>query len=170
MLLRALLRPPVLQAAVVFRASRSSSAASRPLAVQAQAMDPLESQTAERFASGAQASPSGGGGGAAAGGVTRVAVAQMTSGSSPDQNFETVSRLAKVCSRAAYMCGGCTRCIAACALPAAAQPTLPPAPMLQEAAARGCKMLFLPENVSFLGSSFTEVRAWRASSDGMRRG
>ncbi len=36
------------------------------------------------------------------------------------------------------------------------------APLLQEAVARGCKMLFLPENVSFLGTSFTEVRVLTA--------
>ena len=36
---------------------------------------------------------------------------------------------------------------------------LPPAPppTLQEARRQGCSMLFLPENVSFLGRSFTEV-------------
>lgn len=35
----------------------------------------------------------------------------------------------------------------------------------QDAVARGCRMLFLPENVSFLGTSFTEVcilpAAWK---------
>ncbi|PRW59651.1 nitrilase 2 isoform A [Chlorella sorokiniana] len=83
------------------------------------------------FARMEQASPSGDGGcgGETAGGA-RVAVAQMTSGSSTDANFLTVSRLA------------------------------------QDAVAQGCKMLFLPENVSFLGTSFTESLAIAEPLDG----
>lgn len=52
-------------------------------------MDPLTKEASERLASAAQAGPS-------PLQSTRVAVAQMTSGSSPEANFDTCARLAEV--------------------------------------------------------------------------
>lgn len=150
MLPRALstLKLPSLRPAILARASSSSSAASGP-PQPPRGMDPLDRQTADRLASGAQASPSGSGEAAAAAG-TRVAVAQMTSSNSTEGNFKTVSRLAQVgaeCLEVRHAQSGA----------ASMRWPLLHAPLLQDAVARGCKMLFLPENVSFLGTSFTEV-------------
>lgn len=189
MLLRALVarQPPSLRPAVFARASSSSSG---PPGQPRITMDPLDrQQTADRLASGAQASASGGSGAVAAG--ARVAVAQMTSGSSTDANFQTVSRLAQVRSwvgPARAWRTACCRFTAVCCTtivkPALVSSTLPspfldpslhhaapasPAPflftnLLQDAVAHGCKMLFLPENVSFLGTSFTEASGLRAQA------
>lgn len=178
MLFRALWarQPPSLRPAVFARASRSSSAASGPQG-QPRIMDSLDRRTADRLASGAQASSSGGGSGAVAAGA-RVAVAQMTSGSSTDANFQTVGRLAQVRS-----CRGQQGPVEMqAAVPAMCRTIIASPPLLlqsfhslldsrmrslskpaftdcllQDAVSRGCKMLFLPENVSFLGTSFTEA-------------
>lgn len=89
--------------------------------------------------------------------IIRVAVAQMTSIGSIDANFETVSRLAKVgCSSSVPMCQ--KRASAAAHRSVIGAVSRFPPCHTQEAVEQGCKMLFLPENVSFLGTSFTEAR------------
>lgn len=97
----------------------------------------------------------------------RVAVAQMTSVGSTESNFAVVAKLAKVwsvpgCGRqycrktepATHQCHPSR--VGFLHLSATSHSARPLAPM-QAAAEQGCRMLFLPENVSFLGTSSAEV-------------
>ena len=110
-----------------------------------------------RQAGAVVAAASGGGGGS---GVCRVAVAQMTSVGSTQANFETCSRLAKV--NPSRVVGGLVqgtawRQTSPCPSSVRECCERPLLPLLQEAAAGGAAMLFLPENFNFLGRSPAEV-------------
>lgn len=104
------------------------------------------------------------------GGTCRVAVGQMSSVDDQAANFATCKKLAVV-SDAVVGCATPvdapksfiqTACSTFMELPAITSVAALVA--AQEAAAAGCKMLFLPECFSFIGSSQPEVRVgalWR---------
>ena len=92
---------------------------------------------------------------AAAASTCRVAVAQMTSVADVDANLGVVAGLVQVGPR----CWGSDAAAGRSAAVLAPDPLTSDVDAMQEAASRGCAMLFLPENCAFLGSSPAESLA-----------